>query len=545
MGDWGKEIIMLGTLLKKELAGLGNTLTTSGKNSGRNRSNSLRTKLLLGFVAVYMFGFMGFLFYSLADKFCEPFVMMGIEWAYFAIMGVLSLTFCIIGGAMTAYSTIYKAKDNEFLLSLPIRPSLILSTRVFICYALDFVINAIITVVAFVVYEMYFSLTVPMIIGGIIVLLVFPLFGLVLSLLLGWLIGIATSKVPEEKKSYVSLAFVLVFMVGYFILYGKMMDIMEIIVNSKDAVAGFLEKYVKPVFWMGNAATGDPVSIVLLAVVSVAAFALVYMILSASFIKVITTTKGRKKIKYKEQQLKSTDVGGALLGREFLRFRRNTTIMVNFGFGLVMLVVMGIGLIAFSGKIGDMLSSFGVGQTDVWMLAGMGALLYVLSAIPITAPSISLEASTLWLIRSLPISTWDIRSSKLKEHLYLTIPATMIAMAGIIVATKPSVLSAVLGVLCIIVYNLFMATWGLRLGVTKPSFNWTTDAAVVKRSASVTLCMLASMGIVMTLCVLYVAFGEKISTEIFIGGVTVILGAVSFMNYRWLRTKGVEIFENL
>ena len=63
---------------------------------------------------------MGFLFYNLAEAFCEPFAALGIEWAYFAIMGVMSLTFCIIGGAMTAYSTIYKAKDNEFLLSLPI-----------------------------------------------------------------------------------------------------------------------------------------------------------------------------------------------------------------------------------------------------------------------------------------------------------------------------------------------------------------------------------------------------------------------------------------
>jgi ABC-2 type transport system permease protein len=535
---------MLGTLLKKELSGLGNTLANSGKNAGR-RKNGIGTKLLLGFVLIYLVGFMGFLFYNLAEAFCEPFAALGIEWAYFAIMGVMSLTFCIIGGAMTAYSTIYKAKDNEFLLSLPIRPSLILSTRVLICYTVDFVINLVITLMAFAVYEIHFSLTFAMIVGGIVILFIFPLLGLVLSLLLGWLIGVATSKVPEEKKSYVSLAFVFLFLIGYFVLYSKMMDIMEIIVNSKDAVAGFLEKYIKPVFWMGEAATGDWISILLLTVVSIAAFAIVYMILSSSFIKVITTTKGRKRVKYKETQLKTSDSNSALLGREFLHFRRNTTIMVNFGLSLLLLAIMGVALIVLSGKASEVVGMMGLENTDILMLAGLGILLYILSMCPITAPSISLEASTLWLIRSLPIPTRDILSAKLKEHLYLTIPASMIGMAGIIVVAKPSVLIAVLSVLCVIVYNFFMATWGLRLNIIKPSFNWTNEAAAVKRSASVTICMLGSMGIVMTLVVIYAIFGERIPAEIFIGAVTVIFALIAFVNYRWILTKGIDKFESL
>ncbi|MCR5432467.1 MAG: hypothetical protein K6E95_07915 [Lachnospiraceae bacterium] len=538
---------MLGTLLKKELQGLGNSLSNSGRSSSGNlRSRSVGMKLLIGVAGVYLVGIMGFLFYTLADTICEPFVLMGIDWAYYAIMGMISLTFCIIGGAMTSYSTIYKAKDNEFLLSLPIRPSLILSTRVFICYAIDFVINLIILAVSMIVYEMYFSLTASMIVGGIINIVIFPLVGLVLSLLLGWLIALATSKVPPEKKSYVSLAFVIVFFAAYILLYTKMMDIMDLIVNSKESVAGFLETYIKPVFWMGKGATGDVVSMLLLVLVSVAAFVLVYMILSASFIKVVTTSKGRKKkVHYKEEQLNTSDVKSALLGREFMRFRRNTTIMVNYGLGVVLLAVVGIAMIVFNDMIGDIVAGMGDGLNEMGALVGVAMVFYILAMCPITASSISLEANTLWILKSLPISTKDILTSKLKEHLYLTLPASALAAVGVVVAFKPSPLMAVMIVASIFAFNVFFATWGLRLNISKPYFNWTNEAAPVKRGASVTIAMLGTMGIIMTLFVLYIVLGSLLTPEIYLGIVSALLLLIAFVNYRWIYSKGITEFEEL
>ena len=539
---------MLGTLLKKELAGLGNTLTSTGKNAGRKRKNTVGSKLLLGFVGIYLFGFLGFLFYNMADLFCEPFVEMGIAWAYYAIMGIMALTFCIIGGAMTAYSTIYKAKDNEFLLSLPIRPSQILSTRVFICYALDFLISAVIMIMAFVVYEIHFGLTLSMIVCGIVILLVFPLFGLVLSLLLGWLIGVATTKVPEEKKSYISLAFVFIFLIGYFIIYSRMMEIMQLIVNSKDVIAEFLESWIKPLFWMGEGAMGDWLALFEFTAVACAAFAIVYNILSVSFIKVVTTNKGRKRVKYKEEQLKTADPKSALLDREFLHFRRNTTIMVNYGLGLLILVLMGIALCIFKGDIWDMFGGReGIDPAvvgEIGTLAGVAVLLYCLSMCPITAPSISLEANTIWLIRSLPVSTWSILESKLKEHLLLTVPASLIAVAGVIYAMESSIPMAVLAIVCVVAFNFFIATWGLRMNISKPTFNWTNEAAAVKRSMSVTIVMLGTMGILMTLVVIYIVV-PGITAVPYMGGLSVVFALISVLNYRWLRTKGVEKFECL
>jgi len=536
---------MLGTLLKKELAGLGNSVMNSGKRSSGNlKKRTVGMKILIGLALIYIVGMMGVMFYMMADSLCEPFVEIGIDWAYFAVMGIMSLTFCIIGGAMSSYSTIYKAKDNEFLLSMPIRPSLILSTRVLICYAIDFVLNLIIMSVAFIVYESYFSLTGPMVAGWIINVFFFPLLGLVLSLLLGWLVALVTSKVPPEKKSYVSLVFVLLFVGAYIFLYTKMIDIMDIIVSEKDSVAGFLEKYIKPVFWMGKASTGDFNSMIFLVLVSAAAFAIVYMLLSTTFIKVVTTAKGRKnKVKYKEEDLKTSDVKGALLSREFVHFRRNTTIMVNFGLGLILFVIMGIAAIIMNGKISGFIENLGAGANDAAILLGNMAVLYILAMCPITAPSLSLEANTLWILKSLPVSTKDIYTAKLKEHLFLTVPSSMIATIGVIVAIKPSPVLAVLSVVCILVFNFFMATWGLRLNINRPSFDWKNEAAAVKRSVPVMILTFGTMGIILTLFILYVFFGSIIGPSIFLGIICAVIALFTLLNYRWIFNKGIEIFE--
>ena len=535
---------MLGTLFKKELNSLGATLMNSGKSKGRYSFASVKMKALVGVALIYFLAVVGFLIFSIAQTICEPFVAMGLDWAYYAVMGMFALTFSLIGGSMTAYSTLYKAKDNEFLLSLPIRPSLILSTRVLICYLVDFVITAIIIVISVVVYALSFPLTTAMIVGGVVLILIFPLVGLCLSLLLGWLIALATSKVPPEKKSYVSLVFVILFLAAYLILYMNMMDIMDMIVSAMNSVAGFLETWIKPVFWMGKAAAGDWASMGLLTVSALVAFALIYKLLSISFIRVVTTVKGAKKIKYKEKELQTADIKGALLGRELLRFRMNSTVLVNFGLGLIMFVGIGIAAVVLKGRVQELLATMGTSMGEMLILAGTAGIIYIGTMSPITAPSISLEANTLWILKSLPIPAKEVLMSKLKSHLVLTIPASLVAIGGVVFALEPSVLAGVLAVVCVIAFNLFIATWGLRLNIKKPSFNWQNEAAAVKRSASVTITMLGSMGTVLTFALIYAFLGDHLTPELILGIAAAFYAIIAAFNFRWLCTKGVEEFES-
>lgn len=97
------------------------------KRSGKNRS----AKGIVGYVLLYMliFGFIGAVFYFVAGMLCEPLVSVGLGWFYFAIMGLIALFFGVFGSVFNTYASLYNAKDNDLLLSMPILSGKILLVR--------------------------------------------------------------------------------------------------------------------------------------------------------------------------------------------------------------------------------------------------------------------------------------------------------------------------------------------------------------------------------------------------------------------------------
>ena len=65
---------------------------------------------------------------------CKPLVESGLTWVYFAMMGLIAVTFSIIGGIFTTKAKLYEAKDNDFLLSMPVSTKTILFVRMVSLY---------------------------------------------------------------------------------------------------------------------------------------------------------------------------------------------------------------------------------------------------------------------------------------------------------------------------------------------------------------------------------------------------------------------------
>lgn len=77
---------MTRALLKKQILEVFAFLYKDRK-SGKNRSKSG----LIAYALLYavLFGFLGFVFYGVAETLCEPLAAAGLGWLYFAIMGLL------------------------------------------------------------------------------------------------------------------------------------------------------------------------------------------------------------------------------------------------------------------------------------------------------------------------------------------------------------------------------------------------------------------------------------------------------------------------
>ena len=126
---------MVKALIKKELLQF-LSIYTYDKKKGKQRSAGVTALILCALgLAFLSFSFMFFGMYSsVAPSVRET----GEKWLLFSMAGVMTLLVSILGSAFTTYSILYKAKDNELLLAMPIPPQKILFVRMLTVFAFSF-----------------------------------------------------------------------------------------------------------------------------------------------------------------------------------------------------------------------------------------------------------------------------------------------------------------------------------------------------------------------------------------------------------------------
>ena len=117
---------MLKSLLRVRFAALLAAFTGQSRKRGRQTKGKAVGYALL---MLYCFCAFVFLFYSSFSQLAEAFFPAGLGWLYFAMFAIMAFALMFIGSVFTAKSQLFEAKDNELLLSMPVRPGLILLSR--------------------------------------------------------------------------------------------------------------------------------------------------------------------------------------------------------------------------------------------------------------------------------------------------------------------------------------------------------------------------------------------------------------------------------
>ena len=113
--------MMIRALLRKQLRELGAAFLRSSKTGkARSRASAVGYALLFAvLVVVLMLCFAG-----MALPLASVLLPAGLDWLYFASMGLTALLVSVLASAFTSYSGLFQSRDNELLLSLPIpRPA--------------------------------------------------------------------------------------------------------------------------------------------------------------------------------------------------------------------------------------------------------------------------------------------------------------------------------------------------------------------------------------------------------------------------------------
>lgn len=468
------------------------------------------------------------------------------DWIVWAIMGLLAVLMSTIINSLTSYVQLYLARDNELLLSMPIKPGAIVLSRSVSVYLMGVVYASMAWLPTIIVGIILGRMPVGMIINSIITMFVIGFMVLALTCLIGWVIAVMSMKLKNQKILLAAICMLFIF--GLYYLQFQSNKFVQNLIENADKIGQVMESRIYPFYKLGKGVQGDILSYMIFVAITAVLLIIAYYVLSKTFVKIATSGASTKKAKFKEGAIKTSSVDKALFRRERLRFFGSITYMLNSGLGAIIMIAGG-GLIML--KSDDMMKVMGplmkeIPEIKEYIPLGLLLLLTMLISMAATSTSaISIEGKQIWQIQSMPVEPAKIFKAKINFSWYLQgIPAMFLAVAFTSAFELDSFTEIILVFFAVFFADL-SATFGLYINLKKPNLEWVSEQTIIKQGVPVTLTMFGGWGFGIVIAGLAYFVGKIIDYRIFLAVIIVAMYVCVIYINKWLRTKGSEIFATL
>ena len=510
---------MIRALFKKQLLELGTAFVRSSK-TGKRRSRAGTLGYALLFAALMLLVMLSF--GSMALPLAVTLVSQGLDWLYFVLMELSALTVSVLASAFTSYGHLFRCRDNQQLLALPIPPGAIFAVR---CGGV-YLTGLIYLLLAWVPSVVCYALAAPRPGGALLAAL-----------------PVALLNRRARHKSLVTVVGTLLFLAVYYMVFcwvGNAVDALALDAVQAGAAAG---RAAAPLRLLGLAAVGNIPALLLLLALAAACMALCGKALAKPYLRLLTLEPGTAKTEYRAKTQKKQPPRRALLRRELLHLGACPMWLLNCALSSLLLPVLGAAALWKAAALRAFTAAYPPESLPM-LVCGMVCTIAAMSFI--TAPSVSLEGGTLWLLQSLPVTPQQVLRAKVELQLLLTLPAAWLC-AGCAMAALCIPVGQWMPVLAVLAAFVWLtAQFGLVLGLCLPNLHWVSEAAVVKRSAASMLAMfsgwlLAGGVLFLPLTLLDYAVPPPAAQAVCLA---VLLG-LDLLLHRWLCTRGAARFAAL
>ena len=487
---------MIKILIKNRLRALFGSMVGKGKGGEVKKASVGK---IVGFAILY--AYLALVFIGLAVGaaviFASAFLGEGGDWIYFAIFSLASLTVVFVLSIFETKSELFECKDNDLLLSMPIKPRDIVVSRIVVVLIYNYFTAAIVMLPAVVVYAI-FTLNPLGIIGGLLVSLLIPLLGTAFASAVGYLLALICRKI--KNKTFITVALALAFLGAYFWAYTSLLDNMDAIIGNLAEALPELEGSV--LYFIGNASLLSPVPFLTALLVSFAAAFVAYALISHSYIKLITETSGASSRAYKAERLKSGSALSALVKKELRHLLSNANYILNSCLGIIFMLVAAVVAVlkrAELAMIGEEL--FGTSAALVGIIAA--GLTIMSSMCMMSACSLSLEGKRLWILKSIPVAARTAVLSKALPQAALMLPVSIVSAIVVTFATAAPFYYYPIAIIAVSAASIGFSFLGTIINVLFPKFEFENEVQPIKQSLSVFLTMVINM--VVSLAVIFVS----------------------------------------
>lgn len=532
---------MLKMLLKKQFFEWGRTFFYDEKKK-KSRSKGAT----IAYIALYVLlivGLLGGMFTVFANSLCLPLYAAGVGWLYFVITGLLGIALGTFGSVFNTFATLYTAKDNDLLLSMPIPEKYIVISRLSTVYILGTLFATVATLPAVIIHLVQVKCSALSVIGGILFMLVVSLIVLVLSCLLGYFV--AKISVKLKNKSFITVAASLLFFGVYYFISFKSNEIIQNIIANAAEIGEKIEGSAYFLCFFGKMGEGNAVSFAVCTLVSLAAAVLTCAMIARSFRKIATASHAQSKAKRRADDIKTSGVGAALFGKEMKRFTSSPNYMLNCGFGVVFIAAAAVFLAVKPDMLLELFEdALGFDRSATVLFTSL--ILCLLSTMNDSATaSVSLEGKSIWVLQSLPVDAKKVLHAKMAVQLVITCVPLLICSVVAAIVLRAGAAAFILMIILPQTFAFITACFDLIVNIRNPILDWTNEIVPLKQSMSVVVALLVSFLYTAAFSVGGYFAVRVIAPEIFMVAFSAVNCVVSVFLLKWINTKGARIYSEL
>lgn len=470
---------------------------------------------------------------------------------------IMSVLFVLFTSIYKAQGVLFGSKDFENLMSLPIKPSVVLTSKMLELLLLNYLFTALVLIPTSIVYFRNASVSPLFFLFMLISILFVPLLPVVVASICAFGLSYISSK--TKHKNIILTVLSIIFLVGFMAASFKMNDIMNYVIANSSSIASAMTKVFPPAYYYADALANLSVSSLgMLIIWSVVPFIIFVAIFARSF-KSINLRLGEtfKKSNYKMTSLKTSSPTVALFKKELRRYLSSSIYVMNTSVGML-LVLMAAVAAAFVGAEGFIKIMMQSGDADITM--AINAMKDMLQFMPLmlicfgvgisctTGSSISLEGKNLWILKSSPVKAFDIFKGKIAVNLALTIPSIILCTILFWIGFDLTFVNTMWTLLIPTLLAVLVAVSGVIINLYFPKMEWKNETQVVKQSLSSMVSMFMGVilvAIVIGICYLSIKYLHITNIYVYLAGITVLLAILDVVSVIILKTKGENLFNKL
>ena len=472
------------------------------------------------------------------------------EFVVLTIFGIVTTILTLVEGIYKSSNLLFNCKDDNLLLSLPIKKSTVLFIRVLKFYVFEIMYNSLFLAPAIIVYAYNVDVSPSYYLVSIIGLLILPIVPIIISCILGLLISFASTKFKYKNfvQIVITMAILLVVMSVSFNSQKLVTDLTNNALNINNNISKFyypVGAYIKLVNNFN--------------LIELIVFLLIHAVLFFGFVKLFSNiyfninsnTKSKRSSSNKKYIIKTRKPIKSLINKELKRFISSPVFVINAAFGLVLFIVLCIiysinfNTILESLSGGDeMIPGYIIEQYTPIILFGFICFSALMSSI--SSSMISLEGKSFSMLKSLPIKPFTIINSKVLAAVFLMIPTFIIGDIILFVRFKFNIQEILMILVLSILVPFVAETIGIIINLKYPKMDAENDTQVVKQSMSSAISVFLGIllsGATLVALVGLISSGKSIDETMFF----VLLGYIIIYSLLliYMKLKSVKLFNDI